>query len=1094
MSEAAPQPGLTEAALLTIDKVPFIGDFVEVRGRRWLVEGRRSLPDGMQAVSLSCLDDDAQGESVEVAWLAEIDARPLASDQPESLAEHGTDDPAVFSAYLRTLRWNTATAADRDLLQAPFRAGIRLDAYQLLPLQKALRLARINLLIADDVGLGKTVEAGLILRELLLRRRLDFTVVAAPAGMVQQWRDELQAKFGLAFTIVDRDHLDGLRRLRGWSANPWANGSRFILSHSLLSDETYAGDLRDVLGAFKGRSLLILDEAHHAAPSAGSRYAVDSQFTGAVRDIASRFEHRLFLSATPHNGHSNSFSALLEMLDPQRFTRGIDVRPGDLEPVMVRRLKSDLRELGDRFPQRIIDPIRLAGLPEEAPELQLARMLSEYGDVRQARLSRLPRREQALGALLFVGLQQRLLSSVPAFLRTLRKHQEALVRQVQATALSLATMQRVAESLVDLEAPDQGGDGSDAGDETTAAESLFAQQDEAAVAATRAGLLDVTAAELEDETGRVHAMLQLAERHARDPDARSKWLVDWIRENFLTADGTWNTRRLVLFTEYEDTRRWLERRLAEGLEDAETEGRIASFTGLTSSDRREDLKRAFNADPASEPLRILVCTDAAREGINLQSRCHDLIHVDLPWNPARLEQRNGRIDRKLQPSDTVWCRYFVYAQREEDIVLAALVAKTERIREQLGSAGQVIGERVKDRLSRNGIRRGRTERLVNDLRAEGENDPRLELARREMDDEQARRHVRLRREIDDLRDALQTSRDRVGVSSAELKDVVATALARAGADLAGSRTGQVGSVDLFQLDPESPAFQAPGWADAFDDLRERPMKRGERPSAWRAASLVRRVSFEPAISPADGTDAPGVVQLHLEHRLVRRLLSRFVSQGFQSGLERVCVIVGPGSQPRIVLLGRLLLYGPGAARLHEEIIPVTARWIEATRGSVPLVPFKEEGEERTLAQLEAALRDPRRPPPGAVARAVQFAVQDARDLMPAMLRRTEERQAEIRTELAARGEEQAASLRDLLEDLQERIEAKDRVPESAQLQLDFNPEEQRQVREERRHRVQRLARLDQELRTEPNRVRDGYEVRASRIELVGLVTLWPATN
>ena len=184
---------------------------------------------------------------------------------------------------------------------------------------------------------------------------------------------------------------------------------------------------------------------------------------------------------------------------------------------------------------------------------------------------------------------------------------------------------------------------------------------------------------------------------------------------------------MVLFTEYEDTRRWLERRLAEGLEDAGTEGRIASFTGLTSSDRREDLKRAFNADPASEPLRILVCTDAAREGINLQSRCHDLIHVDLPWNPARLEQRNGRIDRKLQPSDTVWCRYFVYAQREEDIVLAALVAKTERIREQLGSAGQVIGERVKDRLSRNGIRRGRTESLVNDLRAEGENDPRLEL-------------------------------------------------------------------------------------------------------------------------------------------------------------------------------------------------------------------------------------------------------------------------------------------------------------------------------------------------------------------------------
>ena len=117
----------------------------------------------------------------------------------------GTDDPSVFSAYLRTLRWNTATAADRNLFQAPFRAGIHQDAYQLLPLRKALRLPRVNLLIADDVGAGKTVEAGLILREMLLRRRIDFVLVAAPAGMVRQWQDELEAKFGLAFTIIDRE-------------------------------------------------------------------------------------------------------------------------------------------------------------------------------------------------------------------------------------------------------------------------------------------------------------------------------------------------------------------------------------------------------------------------------------------------------------------------------------------------------------------------------------------------------------------------------------------------------------------------------------------------------------------------------------------------------------------------------------------------------------------------------------------------------------------------------------------------------------------------------------------------------------------------
>ena len=192
------------------------------------------------------------------------------------------------------------------------------------------------------------------MREMLLRRRIDFIVVAAPPSMTIQWRDELENKFGLAFTIIDREHVAEIRRTRGFSANPWRTGSRFIISHSLLTEETYAAGLRDVLGEFRPRALLILDEAHHAAPSGGSRYAISSQFTKSIREFSERFEHRLFLSATPHNGHSNSFSAMLEMLDPQRFTRGVEVRPKDLEPVMVRRLKRDLRRLGEAFPLRAV--------------------------------------------------------------------------------------------------------------------------------------------------------------------------------------------------------------------------------------------------------------------------------------------------------------------------------------------------------------------------------------------------------------------------------------------------------------------------------------------------------------------------------------------------------------------------------------------------------------------------------------------------------------------------------------------------------------------------------------------------------------------
>ena len=323
------------------------------------------------------------------------------------------EEPDRLGAYLRATEWRTASAADRKLFQAPFRAGIRLDAYQLLPLAKALELPRVNLLIADDVGLGKTVEAGLIVRELLLRRRLEVAVVAAPASMLLQWQDELAQKFGLDFTIVDREHLLETRRTRGFSANPWSVGSRFIVSHSVLSDEAYMSGLRDILGDFRPRSMFILDEAHHAAPSAGIAWAIESQMTRSVSQIASLFEHRLFLSATPHNGHSNSFATLLEILDPQRFTRGIDVEAKELEPIMVRRLKEDLRRLGHPFPSVSSNRSDLRTLPPDAPELRLAAMLDDY------------RQSLAGGSrarFLFANLQQRLFSSIAAFHRTLTTH------------------------------------------------------------------------------------------------------------------------------------------------------------------------------------------------------------------------------------------------------------------------------------------------------------------------------------------------------------------------------------------------------------------------------------------------------------------------------------------------------------------------------------------------------------------------------------------------------------------------------------------------------------------------------------------------
>src|SRR5580704_904882 len=724
------------------------GSFVQLRGRPWLVEELRGDGTDLETIGLSCIADDAQGERLEVLWDAEIGPTVLQDDAWASVGRGAPDSPEVLAAHLRAIRWRSASAADRDLLQAPFRAGIRLDSYQLLPLRKALRLPRVNLLIADDVGLGKTVEAGLVARELLLRRRIDFIVIAAPPAMTTQWQDELEAKFGLSFEIIDRERLGEMRRLRGFSVNPWATGSRFIVSHRLLTDEVYAAGLRDVLGEFRPRALFILDEAHHAAPSAGTRYAISSQLTKAVRELGERFEHRLFLTAPPHNGHSNSFSALLEMLDPQRFTRGVEVRPKDLEPVMVRRLKSDLRRLGHAFPARKIEPIILEGLPGDTPELLLARQLAEYGALRMKRISALPPHKAALAKLAFVGLQQRLLSSIAAFARTLKVHRRSLQKlldnelaasQTETALTFTASISPDLSAELDLE-------------DATAEQVLEADDDAAAAAASVAGAEGATREALRAELARVDAMLVIAEPAASRPDARVRWLVQWIEQNML-AGRSWNDRRLILFTEYEDTRRWLERRLREALGDTDrADERIDIFTGATGADRREAVKRTFNANPKTECLRVLICTDAAREGINLQTYCADLVHIDLPWNPSRLEQRNGRIDRKLQPAKQVICRYFRYAQRETDVVLDALVRKTERIRDQLGSAGQVIEERITKRLAEGGIVEAKN--LAREI--EEENDAeRLACALSEMDDEERARDARLRREEADLSRVLE---------------------------------------------------------------------------------------------------------------------------------------------------------------------------------------------------------------------------------------------------------------------------------------------------------------------------------------------------
>lgn len=930
------------SSLLSLERrLPQPGEIVHLRQRLYLVDDViPSAADGTTVVRGSCVDDDAQGRKIEALWELELDAEVRSAESWGKLAERGFDPPDRFAAYLNTMRWNCVTSTDARLLQAPFRAGIKLEPYQLEPLRKALKLPRVNLFIADDVGLGKTIEAGLIARELLLRKKVREIVVSCPPSMLLQWQEELQNRFGLRFEILNKEYIKNVRRERGFSVNPWTTHTRFLISHRLLIDEAYTSGLRDWLGQFKPGSLLILDEAHHAAPASGQKLAIDSDITKAVRDLSGRFEHRLFLSATPHNGHSNSFSALLAMLDPQRFTRGIPVTKQNRDEVMVRRIKEDLRVIQGGFPKRKVEQVTLDE-PTDAPELELFRLLSQYQEALEARLSSKAFR------LVLCHLQQRLFSSINAFARTLKVHRRSVVRQ-QA---------KVDEALLfrGLDADD---------DRASLTDEQIELERDAQVEAASA-LIPAAV----DEEGLLDEMTALAERSRYAPDARVRWLLDWLKTNLCPA-SEWTETRVIIFTEYEDTLHYLKRQLSGELPEAES--RIETFSGATS--RREEIKAAFNTEPAKHPLRILLATDAAREGLNLQAYCQHLFHFDVPWNPSRMEQRNGRIDRKLQPADEVYCYYFVYANRPEDKILQTIVRKTETIRKELGSLSTVI-DRELERLLKGGIRRSEIETTAREI---GGADLDADKRRAIEDELETTRQLDLRKSIDRLRTLMDDSRKEVGLDEGHFRSAISCALEMMGAeplrDLGGGRYA------LPKLDDKDRS-----WASTMDSLRE-PKEREQRLYDWRNSSPIRPVVFE---DPGKVTDE--VVQFHLEQQVVQRLLSRFLAQGFQlDDLSRACLAQTRDAIPRVILLGRLALYGPGAARLHEEIVPVTARWIDPAIRKGALQPYGREAEGKTLELLDRALLSGGSPNMTIRTQLLESAARDVEELLPHLQRRAEE--------------------------------------------------------------------------------------------------------
>lgn len=1059
---------------MPIISVPAPGQLVEVRGRHYVIQDVEvptldpdplrplSESQGQHLLTLSSIEEDALGEQIEVIWELEPGARSY--DRLRLPSPSGFDSPARLDAFVHAVRWGAVSSADIRALQSPFRAGITIEDYQLDPVVRSLQMPRVNLLIADAVGLGKTIEAGLVVQELILRHRARTILVVCPASLQVQWRDQMRDKFGLEFRIIDSEAMRQLRRDRGLHVNPWHHFPRLITSIDYLKRERPLRLFRELLPADgqpkfpRAFDLLIVDEAHNVAPSGSGQYATDSQRTTAIRALVPHFEHHLFLTATPHNGKKESFTALLELIDDQRYARGIPPNQEMLHKVtMVRRLKDELSARWDGAPKFAVRQIQPVEVPYTDEEREIHSLLRRYAELRVKGAA--SHEENFATEFVLKLLKKRLFSSPEAFRSTLDQHEQS-IRSARRRSAQQKVTRRVLLARIE-----------EIGEEYADDDAYESATNEAVESAVQ--LFHPLSSE---EEAVLRSLKEYALRASRQGDSKSAVFVKWLKGKLLDGDGKWTDERVLIFSEYRATQKWLAELLAaHGLSG---DDRLMLLYGGMDEEKREAVKAAFQAAPAKSRVRILLATDAASEGIDLQNHCYLLVHYEIPWSPTRMEQRNGRLDRHGQKAPKVLVHHFVgagynsSAARDADArvgdlegdleFLARMAEKVDQIREDLGKVGPVIAQQVEEAML--GRRR------------------RLETASVEKEAEPVRRMLKferdLRTEVMRLKERLRESREELDITPENVQSIV-----KIGLEIAGQPPLVPAHVEGIWPDPtglrrECPVFTLPplsgAWAGCFEGLRD-PYTEETRPIVF---------DHDLAAGRQD------VVLAHLNHRLVQmclRLLRAEVwaSESRPGKLHRVSARIVRGGAletPAVVAYGRLVVVGQKNDRLHEEVI-LAGGYLRAGR----FARFPSQKEMN--AALEASV---------AVAPSERVTAQLA-DMWPTIetpltealeARAKERNQANARL-IEERAARESADLTTILTELSSRIAAElAKHGSDLQLQL-FNDEEMDQFEKNQDALRRRLAEIPGELEKEIERLRDRYADPSPRLYPVAVTFLVP---
>jgi len=528
---------------------------------------------------------------------------------------------------------------EQDKLLSISTSLVRLEYYQLACVNEVMDGIRQRYLIADDVGLGKTIEAGLIFKELLARGRADRVLFIVPAHLQKKWERDMDRFFDIDLTLADRTWVEAERRKKGEKANIWAEGDKKLLtSMAFLRQDEFQEDLNEAFW-----DLVIVDEVHKAS----KKRDTPSKTARTVETVSHQSDSLLLLSATPHNGKEQSLKSLINYIDPFLVAPDESLSNDVVDDVMIRRGKETVYdEDGKRvFPEREVKtvPVNMSSAEKEFYDKVTAYVQEVYN--RSEKLN-----EPAVGFAMAL-MQKRLVSSIGAIRETLKRRLKDL------SDIGEARISSEAEAYIE-------------GEDLEEEDKEYAERE-------LERLTTSDDKELEEELKTLRTLVKKAEELPIDSKATQvkRFINDLLERE--------EREKLLIFTEYRDTLDYL---LDEVFDDEEWCEDILVIHGGVDREKRQEVEDEFNYGQS----RILLATDAASEGIDLQHSCHIMLNYELPWNPNKLEQRIGRLHRYGQDK-TVKVWNFQFDNTRESEIFDLLQDKIENIRAHIGNTSDMIG-------------------------------------------------------------------------------------------------------------------------------------------------------------------------------------------------------------------------------------------------------------------------------------------------------------------------------------------------------------------------------------------------------------------